>query len=222
MEKALCTKDHEIDLCCWDAILRTQMLSYCQRKLAVSVPAVLREDPRPPRELDPSIPPALEAIALRCLEKARGARFPSMAALIEAFDHYLEGTALPPGRAQPLGLDQVALALAASHTLADFDTARGRRSSPPPREPLVQLHARLTALLREHPDLAWLRFVRGQAALRLGRYGPALEDLERSVDRLSDQGWAQRELGELYLRLALWEQEQPARELDLPQTPRLG
>ena len=42
--RTLCTKDQEIDLQCWDAILRNQMLCYCQRKLAVSVPAVLGED----------------------------------------------------------------------------------------------------------------------------------------------------------------------------------
>ncbi|MGE0710888.1 MAG: protein kinase [Planctomycetota bacterium] len=196
--------------------LLTGVRPFARPTILLTLTAVLRDEPRPPRELCPTVPPALEAIALRCLQKARGARFQSMTEVCAALDAYLAGDAAPAPSAAAAGeeaLDPVALALEASHTLADYDRVRGRRSAPTPTGALLELHARLTATLRQRPDLAWVRFLRGQTALRLGRVGPALEDMERSVDRLRDQAWAQRELGELYLRLALWEQEQPAREL---------
>jgi len=43
-QRTLCTREGEVNLECWEAILRTQMVSYCQRKLAVSVPDVMRDD----------------------------------------------------------------------------------------------------------------------------------------------------------------------------------
>ncbi|MDN5348043.1 MAG: eukaryotic-like serine/threonine-protein kinase [Clostridia bacterium] len=41
----------------------------------------LQETPLPPRQLNPTIPPALERVVLRCLEKAPEARYPSAARL---------------------------------------------------------------------------------------------------------------------------------------------
>jgi len=40
----LCTDDQEIDLERWDVIMRAQMVMYCHRQLAVSIPAVLKDD----------------------------------------------------------------------------------------------------------------------------------------------------------------------------------
>ena len=42
--KRLCTKAGEINAARWDTIMRSQMVMYCHRQLAVSIPAVLRDD----------------------------------------------------------------------------------------------------------------------------------------------------------------------------------
>ena len=42
--KRLCTEDQEIDFDCWSAIMRQQMVMYCHRQLAVSIPAVIKDD----------------------------------------------------------------------------------------------------------------------------------------------------------------------------------
>jgi eukaryotic-like serine/threonine-protein kinase len=46
--------------------------------------AIVRHDPRAPRELRPEIPPALEALILRCLQKDPDDRFADVTALREA------------------------------------------------------------------------------------------------------------------------------------------
>ncbi len=48
-------------------------------------------EPRPPRELDRNIPPDLEAITLKCLEKEPSARYDSARALAEDLDRFLAG-----------------------------------------------------------------------------------------------------------------------------------
>ncbi|HZH75353.1 MAG TPA: serine/threonine-protein kinase, partial [Archangium sp.] len=48
-------------------------------------------EPRPPRALDPDIPPDLEAITLKCLEKERSARYDSARALADDLDRFLAG-----------------------------------------------------------------------------------------------------------------------------------
>ena len=48
-------------------------------------------EPRPPRALDRSIPPDLEAITLKCLEKEPSARYGSARALAEDLDRFLAG-----------------------------------------------------------------------------------------------------------------------------------
>jgi tetratricopeptide (TPR) repeat protein/predicted Ser/Thr protein kinase len=195
--------------------LLTNHRPFARSSLLTTLTAVLRDEPRRPREIDPTIPEALEEIALRCLQKKPSDRYPSMQSVVRAFDAYLSGGVLSASSEGPAlpEFDPVGLALEASHVLADWDRVRGRRSRPLDPRTLQGLQARLTATLRERPDLAWVRFLRGRCALRLGRLTSALDDLERSIDRLADQAWAQRELGELYLRLALMEQEQPARGL---------
>ncbi|MBL4847812.1 MAG: protein kinase [Planctomycetes bacterium] len=192
--------------------LLTKHRPFARASMLLTLTAVLRDEPIPPRAIDPTIPPALAAISLRCLEKSPSARYPSMSAVVKALDAYLEGGQVS-GEEALVEIDPVGLALEASHVLSDWDRVLGRRSRPLDPRPLQGLQASLTSTLRARPDLAWVRFLRGRCALRLGRYLPALDDLERSIDRLANQAWAQREVGELYLQLALLEQEQPARGL---------
>jgi eukaryotic-like serine/threonine-protein kinase len=58
------------------------------------------EEPRPPRELDADVPVDLEAIALKCLEKERSARYDSARTLAEDLERFLNGH---PVRARPVG-----------------------------------------------------------------------------------------------------------------------
>lgn len=60
-----------------------------------------REEPRPPRRLDPDIPVDLEAIVIKCLERDRSARYDSARALAEDLDRFLSGE---PVLARPAGL----------------------------------------------------------------------------------------------------------------------
>src|SRR5262249_9228097 len=61
---------------------------------------VLHDDPRPPRSLNAAIPRDLEAICLKCLEKAPECRYPSAFALAEDLRKFLAGT---PVTARSLG-----------------------------------------------------------------------------------------------------------------------
>ncbi len=51
----------------------------------------LTEDPRPPREVCPWVPPDLEAICLRCLEKDPARRYPTAKELAADLAHFLAG-----------------------------------------------------------------------------------------------------------------------------------
>ena len=59
--------------------------------VAETLEQVLESDPVPPRQLRPSIPPELEFICLRCLEKDPRKRYPTAAALAADLKRYLQG-----------------------------------------------------------------------------------------------------------------------------------
>lgn len=52
---------------------------------------ILEEVPQRPRELNPKIPPEIDAICMRCLEHEPSARYPTVASLIEELHQYLAG-----------------------------------------------------------------------------------------------------------------------------------
>jgi len=58
--------------------------------------AILERPPTPLRECDPAIPPPLEAICLRCLEKRPERRFPTCQDLAETLEQWLDKTAKKP------------------------------------------------------------------------------------------------------------------------------
>ena len=61
---------------------------------------IFKVEPRPPRAVDPNIPADLEAIALKCLEKERSARYDSARAVAEELNRFLSGE---PVRARSTG-----------------------------------------------------------------------------------------------------------------------
>jgi len=60
-------------------------------------------------------------------------------------------------------------------------------------------------VLEAQPGLGWARFYRGVAWFRRGELKRALDDMERSIDRMRDLGGAYFELGRLYLAIFLEE-----------------
>jgi len=191
--------------------------------------AVIHEPPRLPREVDPSIPAALQAIVLRCLCKDPRERYPGAAELALALDRWLEGEAATGGPAdadasaegrrylafgapEPSGPDPTE-ALAAAAEVAAWDAERYRGASAAAAPDLAALTAHLEAVLAERPDAAWARFTLGSCLARLGRVAAAVEAMEASVDRLGGLGAAHLELGRLYWGLALAEQTEPGRDL---------
>src|SRR5262249_10094552 len=63
---------------------------------------VLTHPPQPPRQLQPDVPASLEAVCLKCLEKAAADRYPSAAALAADLERFL-GEPVSNGPASPSG-----------------------------------------------------------------------------------------------------------------------
>ena len=78
---------------------------------------------------------------------------------------------------------------------------------------LDDLAERLTAVLDERPSTGWARFYRGVAWFRRGELRRALDDMERSIDRVADLASAHFELGRLYLAIFLDEHQEAHKHL---------
>jgi serine/threonine-protein kinase len=83
---------------------------------------VLSEPPRPPRQIEPSIPPELEAICLKCLEKEGKRRYPRAAEFADTLQRFLD-------RSVPCADASVA---ATNATVPELDDQRRRTGSTKP------------------------------------------------------------------------------------------
>lgn len=189
--------------------------------------AVIHDAPLFPRTHRPDIPRDLEALVLRCMRKRRDERFGSMREVIAAMDRVVAGEAgavspvwfttyvrrtiedAPAAAKAAPELDWSA-ALDAAREIAAWDTHLYRVRSDLQRHfpRLDDLIARLTGILDERPSTGWARFYRGVAWFRRGELRRALDDMERSIDRVGDLAGAYFELGRLYLAVFLDEHQE--------------
>jgi tetratricopeptide (TPR) repeat protein len=186
--------------------------------------AVIHDEPPFPRRFRADLPRDLEATILRCMRKRREERFASMQEVIEAFDRHLgeggaalsphwfaryvreRGHEVPAPRNAPAGAENDWLpALEVAQEIAAWDTqlyrVRGDLTRHFPR--LDGVIARLDRILADQPAIGWARFYRGVAWFRRGELRRALDDMERSIDRVRDLAGAYFELGRLYLAIYL-------------------
>lgn len=115
----------------------------------------VHEPPTPPRELKPELPPALEAIILKCLNKEAAHRYATYEELIADLQTLLLRPAAPPPRHIPwrwlllsaaalLGLGFALLIKPSSGALPDATTPA---TPEPPKPNLQELHERACRLL---------------------------------------------------------------------------
>jgi len=180
--------------------------------------AIIHDPPEKPRSIDATIPQPLEDLLLRCLQKDKRDRYPSMDDVARDLDAIAAGatgaTHAPPRVTTPGELDWSG-ALEAAAEIAWWDANRYRVARDLPRTypRLDALVTRLDGILARRPDTGWARFYRGVALARRGRLEAALEDMERSIDSLSDHATAHFELGRLYLELSLKDHEEAHKHL---------
>jgi serine/threonine-protein kinase len=136
------------------------------------------EPPVPPSRLNPAVPPALDAVVLRALEKDPAARFPDADAFIAALEHALREP-LPPPPPPPVA------------PVAEEPPPRRRRGGPLLLALLVALLVAggIAAWLLSRPALVPVPGVVGHdapaavAALRAAGFAPATTELYADAPR---------------------------------------
>jgi predicted Ser/Thr protein kinase len=170
--------------------------------------AVIHGPPPLVRTHNASVPRSLEAIIVRCMQKAREDRYQTMQEVIADIDRFLSGEpvgresaawfrrlvgqlhgAVPAPSPEDPGADPAwAAGLEIVREIAAWDADLYRVSGSLARSftRLETLRQRLEAILAGRPEIAWARFYRGAVHFRRGRLTEALEDMERSIDRMGD------------------------------------
>ena len=183
--------------------------------------AVMHDPPPLLRSWNAAIPRSLEAITVKCMQKARENRYQCTDDIIADLDHFLDGSQIgaessawfrklvgrdAPG--PPENLDRDAhwtQGLDIVREIASWDSNLYRVSGSLSRsfEKLDSICGRLDGILAERPETAWARFYRGVALFRRGRLDEALDEMERAIDRVGNLSGAYFELGRLYMALYL-------------------
>jgi serine/threonine protein kinase/Tfp pilus assembly protein PilF len=206
------------------------------RTLVDVLHAVIHDEPPLLRALNAEVPRPLEAFVHRCLHKAREARYQTMQEVVTALDSWLEGGEVA-GEAAPWfrkliaaerDMPEPAETIDDPHAdpywttgmdilrqISGWDADLYRVSGSLERSfaRLAAIEQRLDEILAERPDLAWARFFRGVVLARRGRFDEALEEMERSIDRMRNLAAAYFELGQLHLALHLQGQQRARRHL---------
>ena len=186
--------------------------------------AVIHNPPPLLRSWNAAIPRSLEAITVKCMQKARENRYQCTGDIIADLDHFLGGSQVGAessawfrklvGRdapEQPEDLDHDPnwnQSLDIVREIASWDSNLYRVSGSLSRsfEKLDSICRRLDEILAERPETAWARFYRGVALFRRGRLDESLEEMERAINRVSNLSGAYFELGRLYMALYLRDQ----------------
>ncbi len=189
--------------------LLARRMPFEKRTLVDLLHAVIHEPAPSLRALEPSVPPALEAIVHRCLGKEKRDRYPSAEELARDIERHLAGEAVATS-ARPAPAPREpdwtqAVEVAGELSAWDANVYRVTRDLPRTYPRLDSLVARLEKILAARPDVSWARFYRGAALARRGRLADALDDMERSIDGMADLASAHYELGRVYLTLYLRE-----------------
>jgi serine/threonine-protein kinase len=105
---------------------------------------VLNNDPAPPRRHRPDIPPELEAVVLRCLDKDPDGRFDTVAALVAALGPF-SSAAAKGGAAQPLTTAPADPVPGA--TVGPWDGTTIQDAAPPKKAPMRIVIAALAGVI---------------------------------------------------------------------------
>ncbi len=186
--------------------------------------AVIHEPPPLLRSRNASVPRSLEAIAVKCMQKAREERYQRAEEVIEDFERFLSGAQIGAEssawfrrlirEAEPAAVEDLQAdpywtqGLEVVREIASWDAELYRASGSLTRsfKRLDTIRGRLDEIIRERPETAWARFYRGVALFRRGLLDEALEEMERAIDRVSNLAGAYFELGRLYIALHLRDQ----------------
>jgi tetratricopeptide (TPR) repeat protein len=199
---------------------------------------IVHDDPLPPSRLNRQVPPELEIICLKAIEKDPQRRYQTAAEFSRDLQNYLDGRPIAARRAGWLqrawswsqrrrALSAVGGGLLVVAALAGYFAYTARTS----REELAQAHLEdavddalattmsgdsaaaeesIARIASEAPDTGWIPLLRGHLAFQRGEYDDAARQLQDAVARLPDSVAARSLLAAAYVATGWWEKYEEA------------
>jgi len=152
----------------------------------------LEEPPRPLRELRSDVPPALDSVVLRALEKAPDRRFASAREMLEALRASVEGLPQAAWVSVVPGVENVSISVPSTRGASSAGRAAPRASDGPVKTPVgEQRPAGLQAGVADTQSTAprrgsWLLYAVGAVAMVLFGVGVAALALGGSADEVAE------------------------------------